>query len=246
MSKSEFRKSLEKIASQYHLGDVLDDKVYDQMFHSELAMRISRHLAPRARVLELGYGEGTVSSEIFNEHTLERHIIEGSKDLAETASRDLGSLVQIHNCLFSEFSTVEKFDLILATNVFEHVENTAELFRSIKEWMKPSGVCIITVPNSESFHRKIAVEMGLQNSTKTLSNRDRVVGHLRVYDLAQISDEIRSNGFRIVKAEGMVLKFLSNSLQKLLPIEVISALHKVSSQYPPDYSANLYLEVVIN
>jgi 2-polyprenyl-3-methyl-5-hydroxy-6-metoxy-1,4-benzoquinol methylase len=246
MSKNEFRKSLEEIASQYHLGDVLDDKVYDQMFHSELAIKISNHLAPGVRVLELGYGEGTVSSETFNKHSLERHIIEGSKDLAEAASRDLGNLVQIHNCLFSEFSTVENFDLILATNVFEHVEDTAELFRSIKEWMKPSGVCIITVPNSESFHRKIAVEMGLQNSTKTLSSRDRIVGHLRVYDLAQISDEIRSSGFRIVKAEGMVLKFLSNSLQKLLPIEVISALHVVSSQYPPDYSANLYLEVAIN
>jgi hypothetical protein len=42
----------------------------------------------------------------------------------------------------------------------------------------------------------------------------------------------------------MVLKFLNNSLQKQLPMEVISALHKVANQYPPEYAANLYLEVV--
>ena len=86
--------------------------------------------------------------------------------------------------------------------------------------------------------------MGLQNSTKTLSNRDKIVGHLRVYDLAQISDEIRVNGFKITKIEGMVLKFLSNSLQLQLPIGIITSLHKIAEQYPPEYSANLYLEVV--
>ncbi len=245
MTRSEFRSSLEAIASKYHLGDVLDDKIYDHMFHTDLAVKISSHLKPGTRVLELGYGEGTVSSEIYIENSTERHIIEGAKDLAETAARDLGSTAQIHNCLFSEYKSDVKFDLVLATNVFEHVEDTSELFQSIKQWLKPDGICIITVPNSESFHRKIAVEMALQVSTKTLSKRDEIVGHLRVYDLAEISHEIRSNGFTIIKSEGMVLKFLSNSLQKLLPIEVIAALHKVSKQYPPDYSANLYLEVAI-
>ena len=244
MSEGEFRDSLQEIASQYHLGEVLDDKIYDQMFHKELATKISAHLSSGIRVLELGYGEGTVSAETFTKYSTDRHIIEGAKDLAEQAAMELGSLVQVHNCLFSEFSPDEKFDLVLATNVFEHVQDTSELFKSIKSWLKVDGLCIITVPNSESFHRKIAVEMGLQESTKTLSDRDGIVGHLRVYDLAQIADEIRRNGFKIIKTEGMVLKFLSNALQQQLPIEVISALHKVANQYPPDYAANLYLEVV--
>jgi 2-polyprenyl-3-methyl-5-hydroxy-6-metoxy-1,4-benzoquinol methylase len=192
----------------------------------------------------LGYGEGTVSAETFTKFSTDRHIVEGAKDLAQQAIQELGSLARVHNCLFSEFLPDEKFDLVLATNVFEHVEDTSELFDSIKDWLSPNGVCIITVPNSESFHRKIAVEMGLQSSTKTLSGRDAIVGHLRVYDLAQIMDEVRRNGFKINKVEGMVLKFLNNSLQKQLPMEVISALHKVANQYPPEYAANLYLEVV--
>ena len=244
MTQNEFINSLEEIASQYHLGEILDDKIYDQMFHSELAIKVSKHLSPGIRVLELGYGEGTVSAETFSEFSTERHIIEGAHELAEAAKIDLGDRVQIHHCLFSEFHPKEKFDLILATNVFEHVQDTHELFMSIKEWLQENGTCIITVPNSESFHRRIAVEMGLQNSTKTLSNRDKIVGHLRVYDLAQISDEIRVNGFKITKIEGMVLKFLSNSLQLQLPIGIITSLHKIAEQYPPEYSANLYLEVV--
>jgi 2-polyprenyl-3-methyl-5-hydroxy-6-metoxy-1,4-benzoquinol methylase len=243
MSESGFKDSLQEIASQYHLGEVLNDKIYDQMFHRELAIKISEHLSPGIRVLELGYGEGTVSAETFTKHSTDRHIVEGAKNLADQAALELGGLVRVHNCLFSEFYPDEKFDLVLATNVFEHVQDTSELFKSIKNWLRVDGLCIITVPNSESFHRKIAVEMGLQESTKTLSDRDGIVGHLRVYDLAQISDEIRRSGFKIKRVEGMVLKFLNNSLQKQLPIEVISALHKVASQYPPEYAANLYLEV---
>jgi trans-aconitate methyltransferase len=245
MSDNKFKDSLQEIASQYHLGEILDDKIYDQMFHQELANKVSGHLSSGIRVLELGYGEGTVSAETFTQFSTDRHIVEGAKDLAAQATLELGDLVQVHNCLFSEFQPETKFDLVLATNVFEHVEDTFALFNSIKEWLEVDGKCIITVPNSESFHRKIAVEMGLQESTKTLSDRDKIVGHLRVYDLAQISDEIRRNGFKITKIEGMVLKFLSNSLQKQLPLEVISALHKVANLYPPDYAANLYLEVVI-
>ncbi len=246
MSSEDFRKTLGEIATNYHLGDVLDDKIYDQMFHIDLGMKVSEHLFQGISVLELGYGEGTVSSELFTKYSTDRHIIEGAKELAEAARNELGNQAKIHNCLFSEFSAENKFDLILATNVFEHVENTTELFESIKQWMKPGGTCIITVPNSESFHRRIAVEMGLQESTKDLSQRDYVVGHLRVYDLAQLSHEIRRNGFRIIKAQGMVIKFLSNSLQMKLPIEIIAALHSLASNYPPDYAANLYVEVKKN
>jgi len=244
MSSDEFKDSLQEIASRYHIGEILDDKIYDQMFHHELARRITNLLRPGIRVLELGYGEGTVSAETFSNFSTERHIVEGSADLAQKAAIDLGNLVKVHNCLFSEFLSEEKFDLVLATNVFEHVQDTSGLFKSIRNWLSADGVCIITVPNSESFHRRIAVEMGIQESTKTLSARDEIVGHLRVYDLAQIMDEVRRSGFKINRIEGMVLKFLSNSLQKKLPIEVISALHGVAHQYPAEYAANLYLEVV--
>jgi SAM-dependent methyltransferase len=243
MDKDSFKKSLEKIASEYHLNAGIDDKIFDDMFHNELAKKISSLLSPGLKVLELGYGEGTVSSKVFSDYGVDRHIIEGSKALAISAARILGDQVTVHSCLFSEFEPKERFDLVLATNVFEHVENTQELFELIHEWLLPDGVCVITVPNSESFHRKLAVKMGLQVSTKDLSPRDFAVGHLRVYDLAQLSHEVRLNGFKIVRSEGMVIKFLSNSLQLKLPREVIAALHKLASEYPAEYAANLYLEI---
>jgi len=87
------------------------------------------------------------------------------------------------------------------------------------------------------------VKMGLQVSTKDLSQRDITVGHLRVYDLAQLSHEIRMSGFRIAKTEGMVIKFLNNHLQLNLPKDLIVALHEIASEYPAEYAANLYLEI---
>jgi 2-polyprenyl-3-methyl-5-hydroxy-6-metoxy-1,4-benzoquinol methylase len=243
MSSNNFRESLESVALNYHLGDILDDKQFDHMFHSELAKRIAQHLRPGDKVLELGYGEGTVSSELFLSKSVHRHIVEGSKRLAESAASALGDKAIIENCLFSEYQPKFKFDIILATNVFEHVENTRELFSLIHQWLKPDGKCIITVPNSESFHRRIAVAMKIQKSTKDLSERDHLVGHLRVYDLAQISHEVRINGFEITHVSGMVIKFLNNSLQQNLPLELVSALHTIADLYPAEYAANLYLEV---
>ena len=243
MSESNYKDSLERIASNYHLNEDVGDKIFDTMFHFELAKKISPLLSPGLRVLELGYGEGTVSSETFSSRNVERHIIEGSKSLAKSAIEKLSADVRVHQCLFSEFKPKEKFDLVLATNVFEHVEDTKELFGLIHNWLLPNGICVITVPNSESFHRRLAVIMGLQVSTKDLSPRDISVGHLRVYDFAEISHEIRLNGFRIIKSEGMVIKFLNNSLQLKLPKEIVVALHKVAPNYPIEYAANLYIEI---
>jgi 2-polyprenyl-3-methyl-5-hydroxy-6-metoxy-1,4-benzoquinol methylase len=243
MASSDFKKSIEDIAGSYHLGNALNDKIFDSMFHRELANKIQIHLKPGIRVLELGYGEGTVAAELYTSNNVVRTIIEGSSELANRAKLDLGSSAEVVNCLFEEYVPEVPYDLILATNVLEHVSDTSALLFSIHSWLKADGICIVTVPNSESFHRRLAVTMGLQKSTKDLSKRDSIVGHLRVYDLAGLLHEIRANNFQVLKIRGMVLKFLNNALQLDMPLEITEALHKIADEYPPEYAANLYVEI---
>jgi len=242
VSDSNFKSSIESIGKHYHSNDVLDDKLYDHLFHMMLAKKLNLFSSARS-ILELGYGEGTVSKELMFEGFSNRTILEGSPDLCDRARKDLGESAIVLNTFFENFNALESFDLVLATNILEHVLNPIVILEKIRSWLTPAGTCVITVPNSESLHRRIALDMGLISSTKELSNRDKIVGHLRVYDLGELASDITKAGLKILKVEGMVLKFTNYELQKNLPIDVVNSLHNISSKVPAELCANLYVEV---
>ncbi len=238
-----FSDDLQKIALDYHLNPEVGDKNYDKDFHILLGKLIQKRHPSAKNILELGFGEGTVSQEFFPKFTGERIILEGSTELCKIAESKLGNSATIVNKLFEEFRASIEFDLILATNILEHVENPVQILNLISTWLSEDGVCIITVPNSESIHRKLAVAMGIQSHTKVLSDRDHLVGHLRVYDLEMLEKDLSKAKLKAIHKEGLVIKFLNNKLQDLLPREVSVGLQNLSSDFPIEMSANLYLEV---
>jgi 2-polyprenyl-3-methyl-5-hydroxy-6-metoxy-1,4-benzoquinol methylase len=244
MSES-FEKSLEKIATDYHLTNNDETKIFDHLFHLMLAEKLNSLDVSSSRILELGYGEGTISQKLFSDNFRRRTLIEGSLELARKAKIELGDEITVVNSLFEDYTPKEKFDLVIASNILEHVYEPVKTLIKIKSWLNPSGRCIITVPNSESFHRRLAKCAGIIEDTKQLSKRDLVVGHLRVYDLDSLTNDVEKSGMTISKVEGMVLKFLDNESQLKINSEVIRALHELSSKYPAQFCANLYMEVVI-
>lgn len=234
---------IDSIAAKYHSSDSAGDKEFDQLFHILLAQKITSNHIDSTQLLELGYGEGTVSKDFELPNLKSRVILEGSSRLAQKARLELGQKAEVIEILFENYDTQNKFDLILATNILEHVSNPLQILNRIYDWLSDTGKCVITVPNSESIHRRLAVAIGLQANTKVLSERDQIVGHLRVYDLATLTEEIRQANLMIVKQEGLDIKFLNNSLQKLLPVEISIGLQKIAGDFPIELAANLYLEV---
>jgi SAM-dependent methyltransferase len=238
-----FSEGLQEIAIGYHLNPNVQDKNYDKDFHVLLGKLIRQRHPSANNILELGFGEGTVAQEFFPSFSGERIVLEGSFELSEIAQVKLGESARVINKLFEEFETNTKFDLILATNILEHVENPIAILNQIYSWLTEDGVCIITVPNSESIHRRLAVAIGIQIDTKVLSARDNLVGHLRVYDLEMLESEISQAKLNVVYKEGLVIKFLNNKLQDLLPHEVSLGLQEISGDFPIEMTANLYVEV---
>lgn len=238
-----FSDELQKIALDYHLNPEVEDKNYDKDFHVLLGKLIQKRHPSVQNILELGFGEGTVAQEFFPKFTGERIILEGSTELSKIAKNKLGDSATVVNKLFEDFHTSTEFDLILATNILEHVENPVEILNLISKWLSVNGICVITVPNSESIHRKLAVAMGIQQHTKVLSDRDHLVGHLRVYDLEMLEEDLSQAKLRVIHKEGLVIKFLNNKLQDLLPREVSIGLQNLSSHFPIEMTANLYVEV---
>jgi len=137
------------------------------------------------------------------------------------------------NCLFENFSPEHSFDTIVCNHILEHIDDTRAFLSRVRSWMDDKTVLIVGVPNAKSFHRLAAVEMGLLASEYDLNERDKALGHFRVYDMENLLADIRSVGLNIVQTGGIFLKFLSNDQTKrLLSIEIIDAYFKLAKQFP--------------
>jgi 2-polyprenyl-3-methyl-5-hydroxy-6-metoxy-1,4-benzoquinol methylase len=230
--------SLNQIASQYHLNEQISDKQFDEQFHHLCFQWVNSMIQPNAHVLEMGFGEGNVTRQLL-EARMRVDIIEGAELLVDRARKQYGDKVQVHHALFSEFRPAHAYDAILATNILEHVADPAETLASIRQWCSPQTRVVVTVPNAESIHRRLAVLMGIQPRLDTLSPRDHLVGHQRVYDMDGLAQEVEKAGFEIVEQKGFLLKVLPNSMLKDMPPALIDALYAISDQLDVRYLADM-------
>lgn len=221
--------SLDAIASDYHLNEGISDKEFDRRFHHLCFEWVNSMLSPTSRILEMGYGEGNITRALLS-HGHQVEIVEGAAALVDEARSQLQDKVAVHHSLFSDFQPTDRYDVILATNVLEHVDDTLATLSSILRWCRDDTKVIVTVPNAESIHRRLAVLMGIQPSIYSLSPRDNLVGHQRVYDFARLSAEVKLAGFEIHDKKGFLLKILPNSILKELPSSLIDALYDISDQ----------------
>ena len=225
-------KNLDDIAGNYHLSAEAKDKEHDERFQQYSFEWITRETLGAKNILEMGFGEGNFTKMLLDKgHEVD--IIEGSKLLADQAKARYGDKVRVHHGLFDEFKPVQKFDRILATNILEHVDDPVAVLTSTRRWLKPDGRVLITVPNAESLHRRLAVLMGLQPRLDTLSPRDHVVGHQRVYDLDTLTADVHRAKFKILSTTGFVLKILPYSMMKDFSEPLLDAFHKISPQLDP-------------
>lgn len=234
--------NLDRVAAAYHLSSKVQDKDFDAMFHKMCLEWIQPMVLEAKSILQLGYGEGILAAALISQDA-NMDIIEGSSILAEHAKEKLPNNVFVHNQLFEEFLPTKLYDCIVATNILEHVDDPIEILGLMYQWLSPAGVAIVTVPNAESLHRRLAVEMKIQKSIYTLSERDHIVGHQRVYDMSSLVDQVQRAGFKIRERRGFVLKVLANAQQNSMNEEIIKAFHTVSPLLEPEILANIGLVI---
>lgn len=238
MSKIVTKESLNHIASEYHLNTKITDKDFDKRFH-KLCFKWARSFFNTSpNILEMGYGEGNVTNELLDEGC-NVDIVEGAELLTAQARERFGSSINIYHSLFSEFIPPRNYDFIFATNILEHVDNPFQTLENIRNWCTTSTKVILTVPNSESIHRRLSVIMGIQESTDSLSPRDYIVGHQRVYSYERLVSEVNRAGFDVIAEKGFLLKILPNSMMKDLSKDLVDAFYKISDSIDIKYAADI-------
>jgi SAM-dependent methyltransferase len=187
---------------------------------------------------ELGPSTGYMTRYLLNDFS-ELDVVEGSKNLLDQIP-DHVKLKKYHS-LFEDFTPSRKYDTIIMSHVLEHIEQPVEVVRKISNWLGDDGVFIICVPNAKSFHRMAAVKMGLLNSEYELNERDKQLGHYRIYDFKLLIDHSRQAGLEIISSGGVFLKFVSNKqIEDTWNDQMIEAYYQIGEHFQEN-AAEIYI-----
>ena len=163
-------------------------------------------------LLDLGYVDGDWSHEAL---TLgcRVDIVEGAAGHVERARSEYARVpaVRVFHALFQEFEPDRQYETVIAGDMLRYVPDPVAFLARAREWLRPNGHLIVTVPNSRSLHRRIGAVMGLESTPDAPNQRDVEVGNLRAYDRYQLRAELRAAGFDVVALNGCFLKPLSSS-----------------------------------
>jgi SAM-dependent methyltransferase len=189
-------------------------------------------------VLEMGCATGELTS-LMAPHATRYDVVEGSPRNVAVAGERVPA-ARFFTSLWEEFEPDDRYSDILLVCALEHVLDPVDILRRSRRWLAPGGRLHVVVPNADSFHRQVGVEMGILERRDQLSASDHRIGHRRVYDLDGLRSDIRTAGLAPVHWQGIFLKVLSNGQMLGWPWELISALHRVGQRYPAQ-CAELYV-----
>lgn len=105
-------------------------------------------------VADFGCGNAILIYTIFKETYLpERKYvgIDVSSEQIKVNQKSIES-IDFQNIDFSEKTTEDKFDIIVCSEVLEHIPNYKAAINNIAMSLNPGGHCIITVPRGEIFY----------------------------------------------------------------------------------------------
>jgi len=211
----------------------LPDQFIERIMQSYEADWIHRNTVKGERILDLGYGDGIVCKTL---HAGGRDVtvVDGSSEYQRQAAE---AGIRFNLSLFEHFKPPYEYDTVIASFVLEHVADPVALLMRARDW---ADRLIVVIGNANSYHRQLAVKMGLQPALHTLSERDKKVGHYRVYDLQSITNALAESGWMRVRKKSLMFKPLPNSMMTGFSPELIHAMCQIP--VPVECAANIIIE----
>jgi ubiquinone/menaquinone biosynthesis C-methylase UbiE len=185
-------------------------------------------------MLELGLGHGFTTA-FFARHFGRYKVIDGSPEMIERfRERFALPQVDIVESYFENFDSEERFDNIAMGFVLEHVDDPAAILARYRRFLKPGGSVFVAVPNCEALHRRFGHAAGMLADVTQLSAADRDFGHQRYFSLQSLTRLVESEGYEVLKSEGILLKPITTQQMTQLELSpaILQAMLKVGIDYP--------------
>lgn len=107
-------------------------------------------------------------------------------------------------------------DLLIVSGVIHETAEPEALLQAGLRWLRPGGHLLVSVPNALSFHRLLAVQMGLIEAPEALSERNRQLGQPRVFRPQDLRDIVSALGLTEISLEGYLFKPFTHAQMALL------------------------------
>lgn len=134
------------------------------------------------------------------------------------------------------------YDAALLSSVIHETTAPLELIASTSSLVKQGGHIFVTVPNANSFHRMLAVEMGLISAPTDLGARNRLLGQPTVYTRESLYALLEKAGLKPLEFDGYLFKPFTNdqmdAVRGMLPDGVMEALEALGRAFP-DHAAEI-------
>lgn len=239
--KSLEEKKLEKFAKGYvkpDPGRMVDNKLLSLVVNETLPW------IKGPKVLEMGVGDDAWTEKIIKKFG-SSNIVDAAEVILKRAKRKYQERINTFTSLFEEFEPSEKYNTIIVSYVLEHVKDPVEILKRAKTWIRPNGHLIIIVPHADSYHRRLAVVMGLQKKTEELGTADKKIGHRRVYTMKKMEADITCAGLKVFRKKGLFAKFLPQSLMTGWPDKLIKGYMDLGKKLPMECLASICYDCVL-
>ena len=139
----------------------------------------------------------------------------------------------------------EALDFVVVSALLHEVREPLRLLEAVRSLCAPTTVVHVNVPNMLSFHRLLALEMGLITDVFATSEMDRAFGHHGRFDHARLIELLAGAGFRVAESGTYFVKpFTHAQMDAILrtgafPPSLIDGLDRMT-KYMPDHGCELY------
>ena len=140
-------------------------------------------------------------------------------------------------------------DIVICSGVLQEVPSSKALLSAMRSVMDIQSLLHVNVANAGSFHRLLAVAMGLIQTLDTLSDRNVRMQQHRVYDFDSLSVELDRAGFTIQSKGGYLVKpFTHAQMESVAPLlgqEVMDGLFELGKLHP-ELACEIYANAKIS
>ena len=119
-----------------------------QMLIRMQAKMITDNFGKDANILEIGCGEGILLDEVRKAGFKN---VEGIEPSSTGARRAIKKGLAVKNTYFNEGVTDKKFNLVMMSHVFEHIEDPIPFIKKVAGILKPNGSIMLTQTNYKAL-----------------------------------------------------------------------------------------------